>query len=183
MNQVITVKAGVTYDFSFEYFISSVRGQANTIEMYVETLPGRSRLFGQYTASGNTPWTLFRTNPWTATVSGDTLFTMTWCANSHVLGYSTNRLHPRRAVLFMLTGHFSPNSGATTPTTASSCSRGRAWMQSSAATRPPPSFAPRSPSRPPLRPLPLRRKPPRRRLPRKKPPRRPRPPPRPPRHQ
>ncbi len=78
MNQVITIKAGVTYDFSFEYSISSVRNQANTIDMYLDTLPSRTRLFGQNTASGNTAWTTFKAGPWTATVSGDVLFTMTW---------------------------------------------------------------------------------------------------------
>ncbi len=89
MNQVITIKAGVTYDFSFEYSISSVRNQANTIEMYVETLPAKSRLFNQYTAAGNTAWTTFKAGPWTATISGDVLFTMTWYANSQVLGLTT----------------------------------------------------------------------------------------------
>ena len=115
MNQVITIKAGVTYDFSFEYSISSVRNQANTIEMYVETLPAKSRLFNQYTAAGNTAWTTFKAGPWTATISGDVLFTMTWYANSPVLGYSTKRPHLQLAVLSMLTGRPPPPTQAQRP--------------------------------------------------------------------
>ena len=85
LNQLITVKAGVTYDFSFEYSVSSVRNQVNTVEFYVETLPARDRLFNQFTYTGNTAWTTFSAGPWTATVSGDVLFTLTWYANSQVL--------------------------------------------------------------------------------------------------
>ncbi len=83
-NQVVTIKAGVVYDFSFDYSISSVRNQADIIEVYVETLPSRTRLFDQYTYAGSTVWTMFKTNTFTATVSGDVLFTLTWYAKSQV---------------------------------------------------------------------------------------------------
>ncbi|EAQ85313.1 predicted protein [Chaetomium globosum CBS 148.51] len=77
--QVITVQAGVTYDFSFQYAMDGVRASANTIEMTVATLPQRTTVFNQFTYSGNTNgWATFNTNTWTPTASGDIVLTLTW---------------------------------------------------------------------------------------------------------
>ncbi|KAK3906163.1 hypothetical protein C8A05DRAFT_29948 [Staphylotrichum tortipilum] len=80
MAQVVTVQAGVTYDFSFQYAMDNVRGQADTLEVTVTDLASRNRLWGDYTYAGNTAgWVIFGTpSSWTAAESGDVLLTITW---------------------------------------------------------------------------------------------------------
>lgn len=83
LNQVIRVVAGETYNFFTEYALSNVRGQtANTFELYVETLPGRQRLFNEYTFVGNTAvgaWASWTTSgTFTAPTTADVLLTYTW---------------------------------------------------------------------------------------------------------
>jgi hypothetical protein len=79
MSQLITVQAGVTYDFSFQYAVDGVRGSVDTIEMSVATYPQRATQFNQYTMTGNTnEWATFNTNTWTPAVSGDIVLTLTW---------------------------------------------------------------------------------------------------------
>lgn len=79
MSQLITVQAGVTYDFSFQYAVDNVRGSVDTIEMSVASFPQRATLFNQYTYTGNTNgWATFNTNTWTPAASGDIVLTLTW---------------------------------------------------------------------------------------------------------
>jgi hypothetical protein len=90
MAQVITVQAGVTYDFSFEYSMDGVRGLSNTIEMTVGTLSQRAILFSPFIYTGNTDgWAKFNTPTWTPTESGDLLLTLTWYVlDSHAVVFS-----------------------------------------------------------------------------------------------
>jgi hypothetical protein len=79
MAQIITVQAGVTYDFSFQYAVDGVRGAVDTIEMSVSTYPQRVALFSQFTFTGNTNgWATFQTNTWTPAVSGDVMLSLSW---------------------------------------------------------------------------------------------------------
>lgn len=81
MAQVVTVQAGVTYDFSFQYAMDGVRNQADTLEVTVTDLVTRDRLWGDWTYAGNTNgWATFGTaSSWTAAASGDVILTITWC--------------------------------------------------------------------------------------------------------
>ncbi|KEZ41653.1 hypothetical protein SAPIO_CDS6971 [Scedosporium apiospermum] len=77
--QVISVEAGITYDFAIQYLMSNVRNQANFLQISISTLPSRTRIFTEYFSSGSTNgWTDFRTSPFTPTVSGDVLITVNW---------------------------------------------------------------------------------------------------------
>jgi len=77
--QVISVEAGITYDFAIQYLMSNVRNQANFLQISISTLPSRTRIFTEYFSSGSTNgWTDFRTGPFTPTVSGDVLITVNW---------------------------------------------------------------------------------------------------------
>ncbi|KAK4184539.1 hypothetical protein QBC35DRAFT_344433, partial [Podospora australis] len=80
LNQVVPVEAGVTYNFLTEYQLSNVRGNtANTMELYIETLPSRQRLFNEYTYAANTAWTTWTTTgQWVAPRTENVLFTYTW---------------------------------------------------------------------------------------------------------
>ncbi len=79
INQPIAVQAGVTYDFTIQYAMDGVRGQVNILEVFVETIPTRVRLFDASTFAGNTNgWVDFATGPWTPTESADVVLTLTW---------------------------------------------------------------------------------------------------------
>ncbi|KAM7183562.1 WSC domain containing protein [Rhypophila sp. PSN 637] len=79
LNQVIGIVAGETYNIAIEYQLANVRGAtANTLEIYLETLPSRQRLFGEFIYSGNTAWTTWTTGSFVATTTANVLFTVTW---------------------------------------------------------------------------------------------------------
>lgn len=91
MSQVITVQAGVTYDFLFQYAMDGVRNQLDTLEVSVVSLPGRGSLWNAYTYAGNTAgWATFGTSTtWTPTESADVLLTITWYVLSLLQSEST----------------------------------------------------------------------------------------------
>ncbi|KAK3357935.1 hypothetical protein B0T25DRAFT_427148, partial [Lasiosphaeria hispida] len=80
LNQVITVQEGVAYNFDTEYQIRNARAgaQIDVLEIYVETLPSRQRLFSELIYAQNTLWTEFTTGSWIPNISGDVLLTFTW---------------------------------------------------------------------------------------------------------
>lgn len=80
MNQVITVQAGVTYDFAIQYSLTGARANAvNTLHLYVETLPEKRLVFSPYTVALNTDgWATFKPSPWTAPALGHIICTLHW---------------------------------------------------------------------------------------------------------
>jgi hypothetical protein len=87
--------------------MDGVRGQINTLEVYVETMPARVRLFDEITFAGNTNgWVDFTTGPWTPTEFADVILTFTWYVFGNRSSFGQRWL--------------TDDSGATTPTMPSS---------------------------------------------------------------
>ncbi|KAK5655865.1 hypothetical protein OQA88_5404 [Cercophora sp. LCS_1] len=78
--QVVTLQAGVDYEFEIEYQMSGVRSQNNLISMYLMTM-GRSTLFETYFYSGNTPagqWSTWKSPTFRLDTAGDMILTLYW---------------------------------------------------------------------------------------------------------
>ncbi|KAK0712399.1 hypothetical protein B0T26DRAFT_648981 [Lasiosphaeria miniovina] len=79
INTVVSLTAGVEYDFTTIYSMSNVRNQVDILEIYVESFDRSTRYFDHWIYSGSTAgWTTFQSLTFTATKTEDVVFTMTW---------------------------------------------------------------------------------------------------------
>ncbi|KAK1834437.1 hypothetical protein QBC39DRAFT_230088, partial [Podospora conica] len=76
--QIVTVQAGVSYDFSAQYAVSGVRQKVNTVSVQLNSLDRRTRYLEEFTYTGDTDWTTFGTSEWVSPVSGDIFMTVIW---------------------------------------------------------------------------------------------------------
>lgn len=76
--QLVTVQAGVSYDFRAQYAMSNVRETVNRVTFQIDTSTRGTRYFQQFISAGNTDWTTFGSNAWVSPVSGDIIFTVFW---------------------------------------------------------------------------------------------------------
>ncbi|KAK0745676.1 hypothetical protein B0T18DRAFT_291009, partial [Schizothecium vesticola] len=76
--QIVTVQAGVSYDFRAQYAISGVRGIVNTVSVTLDSLNRQTRYFQPFIYAGDTDWTTFATSEWVSPVSGDIWMTVVW---------------------------------------------------------------------------------------------------------
>lgn len=76
--QLVTVQAGVSYDFRAQYAMSNVRETVNRVTFQIDTSTRGTRYFQQFTSAGNTDWTTFGSNTWVSPVSDDIITTVFW---------------------------------------------------------------------------------------------------------
>lgn len=76
--QLVTVQAGVSYDFRAQYAMSNVRETVNRVTFQIDTSTRGTRYFQQFTSAGNTDWTTFGSNAWVSPVSDDIIMTVFW---------------------------------------------------------------------------------------------------------
>ncbi|KAK3314418.1 hypothetical protein B0H66DRAFT_482884, partial [Apodospora peruviana] len=124
LNQVIRIVAGETYKFATWYQMSNVRNLADTLELYVETLPSRQRIFNEYISAGNTAWTTYTTGNFVAPITTDVLFTFTWRndPNDAVVNIRQIDMKPVACRLPNPNTSCAPTSTSTTSTTSSTSS-------------------------------------------------------------